>query len=101
VTNSEKNCVVLGGFDGAQFVTGLTNIRAELERLEAFVSDLRDENDVAPKPICSIGYEVDRDIILVGHLDERLTDAISGLIDLLALTRIARGALERAGNRAQ
>lgn len=91
-----KNCVVLGGLDGAQFVEGLTRLRSELEGLAAFVADMREENDVAPASILSVGYEVDRDAVLIEHLDQRLTAAVSGLIDLLAATRVARATLERA-----
>jgi hypothetical protein len=96
---TEKHCVVLGGLNGAQFVRELTSLRLELARIEAFVADLNDEVDVAPAPILSIGWEVDRDAILIGHLDGRLTNAMSGVIDLLAMTRKASAALERMGGR--
>jgi hypothetical protein len=94
---TEKHCVVLGGLDGAQFVRGLTALRSDLGRLEAFVADLNDEVDVAPVPIHSVGYEVDKDAILIDHLDAMLTDAMSRVIDLLAMTRMARAALREVG----
>lgn len=94
---TEKHCVVLGGLDGVQFVNGLTMLRSELGRLEALVADLGDQANVGPAPIVSIGSEVDRDAIVVDHLDQSLTATLSRLIDLLALTRSARAVLDRAG----
>lgn len=93
----EKNCVVLGDLDGARFVKALSALLSDLSRLETFVANLSDAIDVASKPMASIGYEVDRDAVLVDHLDETLSGAISQLIDLLATTRMARAKLERAG----
>jgi len=37
-----------------------------------------------------------RDAVVIDHLDKSLTDALSQLIDLLAITRTARAALEEA-----
>ena len=94
---TQKHCVVLGGLDGAQFVRELTTLRLELGRMEAFVADLNDEVDVAPAPILSIGWEVDKDAILIDHLDGTLNDAMSRVIDLLSMTRMARAAIRKAG----
>jgi hypothetical protein len=74
---TEKHCVVLGGREGVKFVRALSTLRSDLGRLEAFVADLNDEVDVAPAPIHSVGYEVDRDAVLIDHPDGRLTDAMS------------------------
>jgi hypothetical protein len=95
--DKEKHCIVLGDLDGARFVENLGVLKSDLGRLETFVADLSEAVDVAPRPIVSLGHEVDRDAVLVDHLDENLTNAISRLIDLLAMTRTARAALERAG----
>src|SRR5712671_6183044 len=92
---TEKHCVVLGGLEGVKFVRALSTLRSDLGRLEAFVADLNDEVDVAPAPIHSVGYEVDRDAVLIDHPDGRLTDAMSRVIDRLAMTRMARVALEQ------
>jgi hypothetical protein len=94
---SEKNCVVLGALEGGRFAKALSALGLELGRLEAFVADLSDSVDVAPEPVHSIGYEVDRDAVLVDYLDRSLANAISQLIGLRVMTRTAGAALERAG----
>jgi hypothetical protein len=97
-TNLEKRCIALGGLDGEAFVRILSVLRLSLSQLETFVVDLNDAGDVSPAPLASIGYEVDRDAIVIDHLDGTLRDAISRLIDLTVVTRTARAALERANN---
>ena len=94
--DKEKHCIVLGGLDGGRFVRTLSALRSDLSRLETFVADLNDAVDVGPRPMACIGYEVDRDAIIIDHLDETLGDAISRLIDLTVVTRTARAALQRA-----
>lgn len=96
-TEITKHCVVLGGLDGAKFVKVLKNLRSGLGRLEAFAGDLNDELEVAPPPIHSVGVEVDRDAVVIAYLDQRLAEAVSRVIDLMAMTRMAKVALERAG----
>jgi hypothetical protein len=95
--NTEKHCIALGGLDGARFAENLGVLKSDLGRLETFVADLSEAVDVAPRPIVFLGYEVDRDALLVDHLDESVANAISKLIDMLAMTRTARAALQRAG----
>jgi hypothetical protein len=95
-TEVTKHCIALGGLDGVKFTGVLKKLRSELGRLEAFVGDLNAELDVAPAPIHSIGCEVDRDVVVIDHLDGKLTDAMSQIIDLLAMTRMARTTAERA-----
>lgn len=94
---TEKNCDVLGGLEGERFVEALTALGSDLGQLRTFVANLSDAVEVGPKPIVSIGYEVDRDAVLISHLDKRLTDAMSQLVDLLAMTRVARATLAQAG----
>jgi hypothetical protein len=94
--HTEKNCVVLGGLDGGRFVTTLSALRSNLSRLETFVGDQSEAFDVAPRPIVSLGYEVDRDAIVINHLDESLCDVISGLLDLRVAIGMARSALQKA-----
>jgi len=94
--NLGKHCIALGGLDGEAFVRTLSALRLSLSRLETFVVDLSDASDVSPGPLASIGYEVDRDAIVIDHLDGTLCDAISRLIDLTVVTRTARVALQRA-----
>jgi len=94
---SDRNCVVLGGLDGRRVVKALSALRSDLGRLETFVADLSDAVDVAPRPMVSIGHEVDRDAVVIDHLDERLREAISLLIDLRVMTRTARAAIQSAG----
>jgi hypothetical protein len=84
------------GLDGGRFVRTLSALRSDLSRLETFVANLGDAVDVGPGPMASVGYEVDRDAIVIDHLDERLGDAISRLIDLRVVTRTARAALQKA-----
>jgi hypothetical protein len=96
--NTEKHCIVLGGLEGGRFVKTLAALRSDLSQLETFVADLNDAVDVGPRPMACIGYEVDRDAIIIDHLDERLGDTISRLIDLTVVTRTARAALQRAEN---
>jgi hypothetical protein len=93
----EKHCIVLGGLDGVRFVSALTILQSDLSRLETFVADLSDAVNVAPRPMVAIGHEVDRDAVLIDHLDETLHEAITRLIDLRVMTRTARAALHRAG----
>jgi hypothetical protein len=91
---TEKHCIVLGGLDGASFVQNLRALKSNLAQLETFVADLSDALDVAPGPIVSLGYEVDKDAVLIDHLEKRLREAISQIIDLLAMTRSARVVLD-------
>lgn len=93
----EKHCIVFGGLDGAGFVSALTILHSDLSRLGTFVADLSDAANVAPSPMVSIGYEVDRDAVVIHHLDESLHEAITRLIDLRVMTRTARVALQKAG----
>ncbi len=95
-TEITRHCIALGGLDGVKFTEVLTNLRSELERLETLVSGLAEESEVAPPPIHSVGHEVDRDAAVIDHLGGKLADAMSGLIDLLAMTRMARVTLESA-----
>ena len=88
---------MLGGLDGAPFVRVLTTLRSELGRLEALVAELGNETSVASTPIHSMGCEVDRDAIVVDHLDKSLIATLCRLVDLLAPTRSARAVLDRAG----
>jgi hypothetical protein len=92
----EKHCVALGGLDGLSFVENLSTLELDIGRLKNFVVQLNDAMDFAPKPIVSLGHEVDRDAVVIDHLDGRLTTVISGLIDLLATVRSAKAPLERA-----
>jgi len=93
--DEEKHCIALGGLDGEGFVRNLSALRLDLSRLETFVVGLNDAVEVGPGPMACIGYEVDRDAIIIDHLDESLGDAISRLIDLTVVTRAARAALQR------
>lgn len=93
----EKSCVVLGGLDGHTFVETLTALQADLGKLKGFVVELSDAVDVGPAPMASIGYEVDRDALVIDHLDTSLGDAISRLINLKVMTRTAQAALARPG----
>jgi hypothetical protein len=93
-----KHCVAFGGLDGAKFAKVLADLRLRLGRLEAFAGNLNDELEVAPPPIHSVGVEVDRDAVVIAHIDQRLAEAASRVIDLMAMTRMAKVALERAGS---
>src|SRR4051812_17108735 len=92
----EKHCIALGGLDGPTFVKKLSTLELDIGQLKTFVAQANDAMDVAPGPIVSLGHEVDRDAIVMDHLDEKLLDAISGLIDLLASIRSAKAALAQA-----
>jgi len=90
---TEKHCIVLGDLNGVAFVKTLITLQSDLGRLRTFVADLSDAVDVGPRPMASIGYEVDRDAIVIDHLDQSLGDAISRLIDLRVVARAAKAAL--------
>lgn len=98
--DAEKNCIALGGLDGRSFVKALSALRSNLSRLEAFFADLSDAVDVGAGPMASVGHEVDRDAIVIDHLDESVGDAVTRLIDLRVVTRTARAALQQAQQRA-
>jgi hypothetical protein len=44
---------------------------------------------------CRHSHKIDQDAIIMDHLDTSLMEAISQLIDPLAMTRAARAALEQ------
>lgn len=90
---SEKYSVARGGLQGLRFVEELSALRSDLGRLSAFVEGWNGAINIAPQPLASIGHEVDRDAVLLDHLDASLTGSMSQLINLLAMARIARTAL--------
>jgi hypothetical protein len=92
----EKYSIARGGLDGPRFVESLSALRSDLGRLSAFVEGWNDAVNVAPPPLASVGHEVDRDAVLLDHLDASLTGSMSRVLDLLAMVRIARAALEQA-----
>ena len=88
--NKEVSCIALGGLEGAKFDEALTTLRSDLNILKTFVIDSCNAVNVAPTPMVSLGHEVQRDALIVDHLDRKLTDAVSQLIDLLTMSRIAK-----------
>jgi hypothetical protein len=92
----EKSCIVLGGLDGRKFAKRVEALLVDLGTVGKLVSDLADNNDVGEKPMVSLGVEVDTDRVLIEHLDTCLSGAASRLIDLPAMARVARAALERS-----
>jgi hypothetical protein len=96
VENEEVSCVALGGLEGEKFDEALTALRSDLKNLKTFVADSCDAVDVGPGPMVSLGHEVQRDVLIINHLDKKLTEAVSQLIDMLTMTRMARAALREA-----
>jgi hypothetical protein len=96
IEKKEKNCVALGGLEGAEFHDVLGEIRADLKKLKRFVDDSCAAVDVAPGPMVSLGHEVQEDILKVEHVERSLLDAVSQLITLVAMTRTAAAKLELA-----
>ena len=90
VEYEEASCVALGGLDGEKFDEALSALRSDLDNLKKFVAASCVAVDVGPGPMVSLGHEVQRDVLIVDHLDRKLTDAVSQLIDLLTMTRMAK-----------
>ncbi|WP_128935508.1 hypothetical protein [Bradyrhizobium zhanjiangense] len=94
---TEKYSTARGGLDGPKFVESISGLLSDLGRLSAFVEGWNDAIYVAPPPLASVGHEVDRDAVLLDHLDASLTGSMSRVVDLLAMIRVARAALEQGG----
>src|SRR5258708_5740734 len=71
------------------FAEGLAKLRRNLDRLERFVVCMKNANDFGLNPIVS-PFQVEKDLILLKHLDTGLARATSQLIGLRATARTAQ-----------
>jgi hypothetical protein len=92
----EKNRIALGGLEGGRFDEAVIKLRRDLRQLREFVADSCEAINVADGKMVSLGHEVERDVLVVTHIEAKLMEAFSQLVSLLTLARAAAASLEAA-----